>query len=72
MKNIPVSVNDRLCRLSSSKEVFDAESPIYQQALKQSGYDYKLEYKDMSESLTTAPSRSKNRSRKITFFNPPF
>ena len=72
LKNIPVSVNGRLCRLSSSKEVFDAESPIYQQALKQSGYDYKLEYKDMSESLTTAPSRSKNRSRKITFFNPPF
>ena len=45
MKNIPLSVNDRLSRLSSSKEIFDAAAPAYQEALRKSGYEFKLEYK---------------------------
>ena len=72
LKNIPISVNDRLARLSSSKEIFEAEVGPYQKALDESGYDFKLEYKDMSSSLTSAPSRGRNRSRRITYFNPPF
>ena len=72
LKNIPVNVNDRLSRLSSSKEIFDAAAPIYQKALNESGYDHKLEFQDMSGSLSMEPKRSKNRSRKVTYFNPPF
>ena len=37
LQNIPQSVNDRLNRLSSSKEKFDAVAPPYQQALEKSG-----------------------------------
>ena len=67
-----MNVNGRLSRLSSSKEIFDAAAPIYQKALNESGYDHKLEFQDMSGSLSMEPKRSKNRSRKVTYFNPPF
>ena len=72
LKNIPLSVNDRLSRLSSSKEIFQAAAPDYQKALENSGYDFKLQYKDMSESMTKEPKKSRNRSRRVTYFNPPF
>ena len=44
LQNIPQSVNDRLNRLSSSKELFETAAPAYQEALRKSGYDHKLEY----------------------------
>ena len=72
LKNIPLSVNDRLSRLSSSKEIFDEAAKPYQKALNDSGYDHVLEFKDMSESMTSEPKKSRNRSRKMLYFNPPF
>ena len=72
LKNIPLSVNDRLSRLSSSKEIFDIAAPPYQKALDESGYSHKLGFKDMSGSLASEPTRKKNRSRRLTYFNPPF
>ena len=72
LKNIPQSVNDRLCKLSSSKELFDAASPQYQESLRQSGYSYKLEYKEMSGNVENQPRRRRNRRRRVTYFNPPF
>ena len=72
LKNIPLSVNDRLSRLSSSKEIFDAAAPAYQEALRKSGYEFKLEYKDFSGNLTRQPRRNRTRSRRVTYFNPPF
>ena len=41
LENIPRSINKRLSSISSNKEVFDSAFPPYQEALKQSGYDYK-------------------------------
>ena len=70
LRNIPVSVNDRLSRLSSSKEIFDAAAPPYQKALDDAGYDFQLEYKPFAR--TKAPCKGKNRSRRVTYFNPPF
>ena len=72
LKNIPLSVNDRLSRLSSSKEIFDEAAKPYQRALNDSGYNHVLEFKDMSECLSSEPKRKRNRSRRITYFNPPF
>jgi hypothetical protein len=72
LKNIPQSVNDRLCKLSSNKELFDAASPQYQESLEQSGYSYKLEYKEIDGNAGNQPRRSRNRRRRVTYFNPPF
>ena len=38
LENIPLAVNNRLNRISSNKSVFDAASPPYQEALRNSGF----------------------------------
>ena len=68
LKNIPMGVNRRLSRISSSKEIFDDAKQPYQDALNKSGYKHKLEYlpnKDL-------PKAKRNRHRPVTWFNPPF
>ena len=42
LKNIPRSINDRLSKLSSSEEIFDAAVPPYKQAISNAGYSYKM------------------------------
>ena len=44
LRNIPKSVNRRLCSISSNEEVFNSAIPPYQQALKNSGYDHVLKF----------------------------
>ena len=67
-KNIPLSVNRRLSTISSNERVFEAAASPYQEALKQSGYEYKLHF----EKDATSRSSRKNRKRNITWFNPPY
>ena len=73
IKNIPESVNRRLCDISCNEKVFlDAVGP-YQQALKDSGYDYQLKYtNDNGVGIGGDTAKRKNRKRKITWFNPPY
>ena len=68
IKNIPKSVNKRLSTNSSNEEIFKEACKPYQQALQNSGYAYKLEFIQRKEKEKTKP----NRSRNITYFNPPF
>jgi hypothetical protein len=68
LRNIPLGVNNRLNRISSSKAVFDSAAPVYQEALNKSGYTHKLEFKPKEPNCT----KKKNRKRNITWFNPPF
>ena len=67
LENIPHSVNRRLSSISSNKEVFESAIPPFQEALKKSGYDYTLNFEPPSKNM-----KAKNRSRNITYFNPPF
>ena len=59
-------IGKRISGLSSDKSTFDREKIPYENALKSSGYNEKLNY--------TPPSlnKKKQRRRKITWFNPPF
>ena len=67
IKCIPKIVNDRLTKRSSSKKEFEENKSDYERALKEAGYDSKLEY------AKTKPASAKNkRKRKVTWFNPPF
>ena len=67
LTNLPKSVNRRLSSISANEGVFKDAIPPYQQALKNSGYDFELKYEaDVSN------SKKKNRSRNITWFNPPY
>ena len=69
LKNIPIAVNDRLNRISANKNVFDAAAPPYQEALRKSGYDHNLTFNPPEE---PTPRKKKPRSRRITWFNPPW
>ena len=44
-KNIPLNVNQRLSGNSSNEKLFEETAPIFQQALKNSGYEHKLRFK---------------------------
>ena len=68
LKNIPLSENRRLSRISANKEVFDTAAPAYQEALAKSGYTHKLTYDATEPSCT----KKKTRTRNVTWFNPPF
>ena len=65
-KNLPRSIEQRLSKISSNKEVFEKAAPYYQQAPQNSGYTQHIEYQE------ERPKRKRNRNRTITWFNPPF
>ena len=51
------------------KKVFNESKSYYEDALNKSGYKTQLEYKIQSTSIN---HNSKNRKRKIVWFNPPY
>ena len=66
IKELPNSINSRISAISSNKEIFDREIGTYREALEQAGYSNPdLNFKERKE-------KSKNRKRKIMWFNPPF
>ena len=69
LKAIPKGVNERLCSISSDAEVFEQAAPPYQEALKKSGYNHKLEF---SKKERQTKKNKKNRTRNIIWFNPPY
>ena len=68
LKNIPMGVNRRLSRISSSKEIFEKARIPYQEALDKSGYKHTLQFEPVQANLT----RKKTRKKPVTWFNPPY
>ena len=46
IKQLPLSVESRLSKLSSDENVFILAASVYQEALKRAGYNHKLKYKN--------------------------
>ena len=67
LENIPASVNKRLSMLSKTEEIFNNSAVPYQEALKKSGYSYKLKFNPIE-----VERNRRKRSRKIIWYNPPF
>ena len=61
-------IEHRISSLSSSQKIFESEIGTYEKALKNSGYDCKLEYKP----ITAKKKRIRTKRDKIMYFNPPF
>ncbi|PIK42409.1 hypothetical protein BSL78_20735 [Apostichopus japonicus] len=70
-KRIPESIGNRISTLSSNEEIFDNAAPIYNDALRDSGYTDHLVYNNSTESSKKQP-RKKPRTRNIIWFNPPY
>ena len=68
-KNIPAAINRRISALSSSEEIFNSVAPVYQQALKNAGYEYEMKYE---AELNPSKKKKRSRKRKILYFNPPY
>ena len=68
IENIPKSVNKRLSKISSNEQVFNSAVKPYQDALIKSGHSFKLAY----EPQTQNQKKTRNRQRRMTYFNPPF
>ena len=70
-------ISSRLSKKSHSLQEFNKTIPKYQLALEKSGYRKKLTYvkekqKQTDQFNSTSINRSRNRTRKIIWFNPPF
>ena len=70
LKNVPAGINKRLASISCSKEVFDDAKGAYQDALKASGYDHKLEF--VSQTSNSTHGNRKQRHRNVLWYNPPY
>ena len=69
LENIPVSINRRLCEISSNQEVFQEAIPPYQAELDKCGYTHKLAW--MEPEVLEKTKKCRSRSKKIIWFNPP-
>ena len=71
IREIPLSINKRLCDISSTKEDFETAKGEYQKALEESGYKHRLEFEPRTEE-TQNQEDNKKKKRNIIWFNPPF
>ena len=67
-KQLPISIERKLSKLSSNEKVFNKSVPIYQEALDKSGYKHQLTFQKTS----TNDTQRRQRKRNIFWFNPPF
>ena len=66
--NIALAINKRLSSNCSTEELFQESSPIFQQALKSSGYSHELRF----EQTNTREKSKTSRKRNVIHFNPPW
>ncbi len=71
IKQIPKSINQRLSYLSSDQQSFDRSKPVYESALKQSNYNFPLQYSDR-DATKPSPTTKRKRHRNVIWYNPPF
>ena len=67
IKQLPASINKRISALSVDEQTFHESAPIYQNALRHSNFDHKLDYMKQASQKTRG-----NRQRNIIWFNPLF
>ena len=68
-KQVHAAINRRLSASSSIKETFDKAKPLYDKAIRSSGFNANLHYCEKNTTTTTATKR--NRKRSIIWFKPP-
>ena len=68
-KNIAEGVNKRLSENSSNEEIFNAAAPVYQESLKESGYNYELKFEPPSNE---SKEKKRQGTRNTTWCNPPY
>ena len=65
LQAVPRGINERLSAISSDMESLNKAAPPYQEALKKSGYEWKLQY----EKPAINDNKKRKRKRKIIWYN---
>ena len=68
-KQLPISINKRLIKISSNEEIFESAKHDYEKALKESKLESTLKYEAPKEN--TKPKRRRRKQEKI-WFPPPY
>mgnify|MGYP001294396990 CR=1 FL=1 len=68
-KELPRMISKRITQISSNKEIFKEEAPVYNTALENSGFSQKLQY---SEEPVHQGAKNRRRKREVLWFNPPW
>ena len=72
IKKIPNSIQTRISRNSSNKDIFDKNSSIYNEALKKSGFtNTKISFDKTTKEMNNKENKRKRR-RNVIWFTPPF
>ena len=70
IKSLPASISRRLTDISNDEQAFSDASPLYANALKESGYSEGLQY--LAHRKTEVKDSKRKRQRKVIWFNPPY
>ena len=71
IKNLPENISKRINTLSADETTFNKSKDLYNNALAESGFKYKITFQKQ-ENTSTTTNNTKKRKRKIIWFNPPF
>ena len=71
LRQLPKSISKRISEISSNEEIFKRLVPIYEKALRDSGFNEKLVY-NKENTTSNEQDEKKKRKRKIIWFNPPY
>ena len=70
-KNLPDNISKRINTLSADETTFNKSKDLYNNALAESGFKRKITFQEQ-QNTSTVIYNTKNRKRKIIWFNPPF
>ena len=70
IKQLPLSVEERLRELSSSKEIFEEAAIYYQEVLNKCGYQHQLKYEKETTSRATGNNSPKNIGETVAVMSP--
>ena len=71
IENLPENISKRINTLSADETTFNKSKDLYNNALAESGFKYKITFQKQ-ENTCTITNNTKKRKRKIIWFNPPF
>ena len=70
--NLPTMISKQVSILSSNEEVFNQEAYIYNEGLKQAGYNDKIRYMPTTPDDVNRQANKRRRKRNVIYFCPPW
>ena len=71
IKNFPSNLSKRINNLSADETTFNKSKDLYNNTLAESGFEHRITFRKQQNTSSVA-NNTKNRKRKIIWFNPPF